>query len=119
FLLGRRGICVLSRQNFEGVFDRFAELGDFFFLSLDQRIKLGNFFGVLSLLMFPKEEQIGVVLRPPPMKKELVLFRDRLPQFFGLVFERAAGDFQTPQTIFVCNRADKFAVHAVFVLAGF
>ena len=47
----------------------FGQLADQVLLLFDERVELGNFFGVLALLMFAEEEEIRVVLGAPAMVK--------------------------------------------------
>ena len=53
---------------------------DDFFLFSNQRVKHRNFFGIISLLVFPKEKEVGFVGRPPTMKEEPVFLNNRLAE---------------------------------------
>src|SRR5207253_1578919 len=62
----------------------FSQLGDFRFQLLDERVKLGNFLGVLSLLMLAEAKEVGFVLWPPAVEVETIFGDDSLAQLFGL-----------------------------------
>ena len=60
------------------------EFSDKLVLFLNERLELGDFFGVLPLFVFAESEEVGDVLRAPAVEEEFVFAEDCLAEFFDL-----------------------------------
>src|SRR5260370_41352125 len=69
---------------------RNAQVSNLFFQPSDERIELWDFTGVLTLLMLAEAVKVSLVLWPPAMEEESILFDDGLSQFLDLIELRAA-----------------------------
>src|SRR5439155_27142766 len=95
---------------------RFSQPRDFLVLSFDQWIKLRNLLRVLALFMFPKEEEVCVVLRPPSMEEKLVLLENGLAQFCCLLELRPMVHDNAPVAFLVAHPSDYLVVDPQFVI---
>ena len=88
-----RGNEVLFLAGNQFVLTRYgnSQLGDLLIQLIDERIKLGNFAGILTLLVLAEAVKVSLVLWPPAMKKEAILGNDRLAELFHLIEFRAVG----------------------------
>ena len=67
-----------------GFFEKLiSELFDFPLPFPDDRVKLRNLLGIVSLLVLSEKEKVGLVGRTPTVKEQSVLLDDALPQLIG------------------------------------
>ena len=70
------------------LFQRLADAFDLVLGLRHERVELGDFLGVLALLVLAEAEQVRLVLRPPAVEEEFVLGDDGLAERFELVSAR-------------------------------
>ena len=56
-----------------------SELFDFMFPFLDDRVKLWNLLGVVSLLVLAEKEKVGFIGRTPAVKEQTVFLDNAFP----------------------------------------
>ena len=63
-----------------GFFEKLiSELFDFTLPFIDDRVKLRNLLGIVSLLVLAEKKKVGLVGRTPAVEEQTILFDDALP----------------------------------------
>ena len=92
----------------------FSQSLNFFFLRLNQRIKLWHFHGVVPLFVFAEQKQIGFVLWAMAMEEKFVLVDDRLAELLACI----AGEIISVQFTVRTEQLDKTGCQALVATRG-